>query len=68
MLEMPSVANIPIPDSIAFNKGCDARLAGVPYKDCPYVGASEGNARLAWQRGWRDMSRSWPGPLPPAKR
>ena len=40
---------------VAFNAGCDARLAGFGARDCPYVGWACEAQRLAWHAGWRHV-------------
>lgn len=37
--------------SRVFNEGCDARLSGVPLRECPY---SNGWERY-WRDGWHDV-------------
>ena len=39
----------------AFNLGCDARLVGVNFLDCPYT-AIEAHF---WRRGWKDVNDFW---------
>lgn len=41
--------------TIAFNQGCDARLAGLPLSMNPY----RGSARTNWRLGWLDVDRHW---------
>jgi ribosome modulation factor len=43
----------------AFNKGSDARLAGVPYSMCPYIGMYKKELRFQWQRGWMHLHANW---------
>lgn len=38
--------------ALAFNQGCDARLAGRPLGDCPY---GEGQDAVTWRAGWHDV-------------
>ena len=40
----------------AFNMGCDARIAGVPFKDNPY---SKYKGGAYWEMGWRDVDENW---------
>ena len=40
-----------------FNAGCDARLAGRPMSENPYVGDSA--SMSAWRQGWRNVAMSW---------
>jgi hypothetical protein len=40
---------------IPFNRGSDARLAGVPLKANPYLGASA----VDWRRGWMHVDKEW---------
>lgn len=53
----------------AFNRGSDARLAGVPLNQNPYP--SDTPDRTAWLRGWIDADMFWgievrnAKPLPP---
>lgn len=44
---------------VAFNTGCDARLAGFGARACPYVGWACEAQRLAWHAGWRHVDLSW---------
>ena len=55
-------------DRVAFNQGCDARLAGTPLGANPYcssAGHPEQSAYLAWRRGWHDVHGSWGARLKP---
>jgi hypothetical protein len=41
----------------AFNEGCDARLAGLLPKACPYPhGCANHNA---WRQGWEHVHKTW---------
>jgi ribosome modulation factor len=42
---------------LAFNQGCDARLAGLLPGMCPYSAASS-NGR-AWLAGWKHVAEHW---------
>lgn len=44
----------------AFNAGSDARLAGAPLTDNPYLGIGDA-AKLsrAWANGWHDVATYW---------
>ena len=42
----------------AFNRGCDARIAGFAITANPYTTGDMGLMR-AWKSGWRDAHRSW---------
>lgn len=50
---------LPKPTPVAFNEGCDARLAGLPRGHNPYRGWSEGGLHLAWNNGWDDVEKYW---------
>lgn len=58
-------------DTVAFNKGSDARIAGEPLESAP-VGVAWASS---WRMGWLDCNRNWglscvPGtypPLPPVR-
>lgn len=39
-----------------FNEGCDARLAGLPYRDCPYSNPVDA---MYWKAGWKDVNERW---------
>ena len=41
----------------AFNRGCDARLAGEPLSANPYE--KLGHEHDSWAYGWRDVHHSW---------
>lgn len=41
---------------IAFNQGCDTRLAGRPDTDNPY---SDEELLRSWNAGWHDVHRNW---------
>jgi ribosome modulation factor len=43
--------------ALAFNRGSDARLAGLPPSACPYGLGEQGY--LLWVQGWRDVDRFW---------
>ena len=40
----------------AFNRGCDARLAGQPVTACPY---DIPQYRHLWKQGWWHVQRHW---------
>lgn len=42
---------------LAFNLGCDARLAGKPMSACPYTAST--CEYLQWRRGWADVDKSY---------
>lgn len=43
-------------NQVAFNDGCDYRLAGVPIKDNPYA---DSDHSAAWLSGWRHTNSNW---------
>jgi hypothetical protein len=45
-----------VSESVAFNAGCDARLAGLPLTANPYHGDKGGGA---WSNGWLHVQKRW---------
>jgi ribosome modulation factor len=45
--------------ALAFNRGSDARLAGLPLSMCDYSGSTEQSEVLAWKDGWRNVDSYW---------
>ncbi len=43
---------------MAFNLGCDARIAGEPRSTVPFSWARKPE-REAWYRGWNHVNREW---------
>lgn len=41
----------------AFNAGSDARIAGLPVRACPFIGA--GHEATYWRAGYDDVSDHW---------
>lgn len=39
-----------------FGEGADSRIAGLPFKDCPYDNPVDA---LYWKAGWRSADSEW---------
>jgi hypothetical protein len=47
-----------VASAIAFNRGCDARLAGIPLIFNPYKGEASWQSR-GWIEGWNHVDKAW---------
>lgn len=43
--------------SLAFNAGCNARIAGIPFREVPYD--EEDPRYYWWLSGWQDVHQFW---------
>jgi hypothetical protein len=46
-----------VDSALAFNQGSDARLAGLPRIENPYL--HDSNGWRYWRMGWQDVDRHW---------
>ena len=47
------------PIAVAFNAGCDARLAGWSAEENPYNPSRDTYCHRSWRSGWHDVNDYW---------